>query len=61
MSALSRTGRPRSGADRGWTGGTLGLFAAAAVILLVWGWRELRTPQPLVDLRTTARRQVLFT
>ncbi|MGW7281306.1 MFS transporter [Streptomyces sp. NPDC054844] len=50
------------GADWGWTGGTtLGLFAAAVVILLVWGWWELRTPQPLVDLRTTARRQVLFT
>lgn len=27
------------GADWGWTGGTtLGLFAAAVVILLVWGW-----------------------
>ncbi|MFE6595709.1 MFS transporter [Streptomyces sp. NPDC057781] len=50
------------GADWGWTGGTtLSLFAAAVVILLVWGWWELRTPQPLVDLRTTARRQVLFT
>ncbi|MFE0823053.1 MFS transporter, partial [Streptomyces sp. NPDC058847] len=50
------------GADWGWTGGTtLGLFAAAVVILLVWGWWELRSPQPLVDLRTTARRQVLFT
>ncbi|MDT0609341.1 MFS transporter [Streptomyces lancefieldiae] len=50
------------GADWGWTGGlTLGLFAAAVVILLVWGRWELRTPQPLVDLRTTARRQVLFT
>ncbi|MFG2683218.1 MFS transporter [Streptomyces sp. NPDC048392] len=50
------------GADWGWgSGTTLGLFAAAVVILLVWGWWELRTPQPLVDLRTTARRQVLFT
>ncbi|MYR46491.1 MFS transporter [Streptomyces sp. SID5910] len=50
------------GADWGWTGGlTLGLFAAAVVVLLVWGRWELRTPQPLVDLRTTARRQVLFT
>ncbi|MEU9594709.1 MFS transporter [Streptomyces sp. NPDC048193] len=50
------------GADWGWTSGlTLGLFAAAVVILLVWGRWELRTPQPLVDLRTTARRQVLFT
>ncbi|MFC7997247.1 MFS transporter [Streptomyces rochei] len=50
------------GADWGWTGGTtLGLFAAAVVVLLVWGRWELRSPQPLVDLRTTARRQVLFT
>ncbi|GLY86819.1 hypothetical protein Airi02_047480 [Actinoallomurus iriomotensis] len=50
------------GADWGWTSGTiLGLFAAAVVILLLWGWFELRTRQPLVDLRTTARRQVLFT
>ncbi|MEV4755827.1 MFS transporter [Micromonospora sp. NPDC049559] len=50
------------GADWGWTGGvTLGLFAAAVVVLLAWGWWELRSRQPLVDLRTTARRQVLLT
>ncbi|MEU6916773.1 MFS transporter [Streptomyces olindensis] len=50
------------GADWGWSSGTtLGLFAAAVVVLLVWGWWELRAPQPLVDLRTTARRQVLVT
>ncbi|MEU6451976.1 MFS transporter [Streptomyces sp. NPDC046979] len=50
------------GADWGWSSGTtLGLFAAAVVILMVWGRWELRTPRPLVDLRTTARRQVLFT
>ncbi|WP_043729258.1 MFS transporter [Streptomyces zinciresistens] len=50
------------GADWGWTGGTtLGLFAAAVLILLAWGWWELRTGEPLVDLRTTARRQVLVT
>ncbi|MFB7656308.1 MULTISPECIES: MFS transporter [unclassified Streptomyces] len=50
------------GADWGWSSGTtLGLFAAAVVVLLVWGRWELRTPRPLVDLRTTARRQVLFT
>ncbi|MFD8431441.1 MFS transporter [Streptomyces coelicoflavus] len=50
------------GGDWGWSSGTtLGLFAAAVVILLVWGWWELHTPEPLVDLRTTARRQVLFT
>ncbi|PAZ14100.1 MFS transporter [Streptomyces sp. SA15] len=50
------------GGDWGWTSGTtLGLFTAAVVLLLTWGWYELRTAQPLVDLRTTARRQVLFT
>ncbi|MPY59533.1 MFS transporter [Streptomyces spongiae] len=50
------------GADWGWTSGTtLGLFGAAVVVLLLWGFFELRTSQPLVDLRTTARRQVLFT
>jgi MFS family permease len=41
-------------------GATAGLFAAA-VTLLLWGWWELRITQPLVDLRTTARRQVLLT
>nr|WP_228046157.1 MFS transporter [Saccharopolyspora sp. HNM0983] len=50
------------GADWGWSSATtLGLLAAAAAVLLVWGWWELRTRQPLVDLRTTARRQVLLT
>ncbi|MER6347620.1 MFS transporter [Streptomyces sp. NPDC001595] len=50
------------GADWGWTSATtLGLFAAAVVVLLAWGRWELRTPQPLVDLRATARRQVLVT
>lgn len=50
------------GADWGWTSTlTLGLFGAAVVVLLVWGRWELRTRRPLVDLRTTARRQVLLT
>lgn len=50
------------GADWGWhSGTTLGLFVAAVVILLVWGWWEMRTTEPLVDLRTTVRRQVLVT
>ncbi|GLY70061.1 MFS transporter [Amycolatopsis taiwanensis] len=50
------------GADWGWGSRlTLGLLAAAVVILLAWGWWELRTREPLVDLRTTARRQVLLT
>ncbi|MDQ0581799.1 MFS transporter [Streptomyces rishiriensis] len=50
------------GADWGWTSGTtLGLGAAAVLVLAAWGWWELRADQPLVDLRTTARPQVLFT
>ncbi|MEU7014097.1 MFS transporter [Streptomyces sp. 2RAF24] len=40
---------------------TLGLFAAAAVVLGAWVWWELRTRDPLVDLRVTARPQVLMT
>ncbi|WP_419992871.1 MFS transporter [Streptomyces boninensis] len=50
------------GGDWGWgSSTTLGLFGAAAVILLVWSLIELRTAQPLVDLRTTASRPVLLT
>ncbi|MGW6511420.1 MFS transporter, partial [Streptomyces niveus] len=50
------------GADWGWgSGTTLGLFAAAVVLLVGWGAWELRTKDPLVDLRTTARPRVLLT
>ncbi|MEV6623360.1 MFS transporter [Amycolatopsis sp. NPDC051106] len=50
------------GADWGWgSAATLGLFAAAVLVLLLWGRWELRAPRPLVDLRTSARRQVLLT
>ncbi|MEV5983899.1 MFS transporter [Streptomyces sp. NPDC052051] len=50
------------GSDWGWASGTtLGMFAAAAVVLALWGVLELRLPAPLVDLRTTARREVLLT
>ncbi|WP_425245838.1 MFS transporter [Streptomyces sp. NEAU-NA10] len=50
------------GADWGWTSATtLGLAGAAVVILPAWGRWELRAKQPLVDLRTTAKKQVLFT
>ncbi|WP_338696028.1 MFS transporter [Streptomyces sp. Q6] len=50
------------GSDWGWSSGTtLGLFAAALVVLLAWGAMELRLKAPLVDLRTTARREVLLT
>jgi MFS family permease len=50
------------GADWGWTEPlTLGLLVLAIVTFLAWGRWELRTREPLVDLRTTARRQVLVT
>ncbi|MEV5498279.1 MFS transporter [Nonomuraea fuscirosea] len=50
------------GADWGWASGTtLGLLGAAVVVLLLWGLFELRVRDPLVDLRVTARPQVLFT
>ncbi|MDX2826457.1 MFS transporter [Streptomyces ipomoeae] len=50
------------GADWGWgSATTLGLFVAAAVLLLFWGFWELRTRDPLVDLRTTAHPRVLLT
>ncbi|MER6578513.1 MFS transporter [Nonomuraea sp. NPDC001023] len=50
------------GADWGWaSGATLGLLGAAALILPAWALWELRAAEPLVDLRVTARRQVLLT
>ncbi len=50
------------GADWGWgSATTLGMFGGAAAILVVWGFLELRTKQPLVDLRSTVKPQVLFT
>lgn len=46
----------------GWTSGrTVGLLAAAVVVLLVWGRYQLRTTDPLCDLRVTASRPVLLT
>ncbi len=50
------------GGDWGWSSGTtLGLFAAAVVVLVAWGLYELRVERPLVDLRGAARPQVLIT
>jgi MFS family permease len=50
------------GADWGWgSTTTLGLFVSAVVVLAAWGAWELRTKDPLVDLRTTARPRVLLT
>lgn len=56
MLAISR------GSDWGWgSTTTMSLFAGSAVALFVWGWWELRTTDPLIDLRVTARPQVLMT
>ncbi len=50
------------GGDWGWASAqTLGLIAAGVVVLVLFGAFERRTPQPLVDMRTFARRPVLTT
>lgn len=50
------------GKDWGWgSAETLGCLIGGAVLALLWGGWELRTREPLVDLRTTARPQVLLT
>ncbi|WP_235737841.1 MFS transporter [Nocardioides alcanivorans] len=50
------------GNQEGWTSPLIiGLFAAAVVIFPIWGWHQLRQREPLVDLRVSARPQVLFT
>ena len=48
--------------DWGWTDPrTLGAMATGLVVLLVWGRYQMRTHEPLIDLRTTARLPVLMT
>ena len=50
------------GSEWGWTGPVvLGLLAAAAIVLAVWGRYELRLASPLVDLRVATRPAVLRT
>ncbi|UQS23753.1 MFS transporter [Amycolatopsis thermalba] len=50
------------GGDWGWgSTRTLGFGVAAVVLFVAWGFLQLRTAEPLVDLRTTARRPVLLT
>ncbi|MGV8871805.1 MAG: MFS transporter [Rhodococcus sp. (in: high G+C Gram-positive bacteria)] len=50
------------GSTWGWTSApTLGMLVLSVAAFLFWGWWELRTPLPLVDLRVTVGRQVLFT
>lgn len=50
------------GSDWGWDSGrTLACLIAAPIILAVWGWFELRTKHPLVELRIASRPVVLLT
>jgi MFS family permease len=50
------------GNEWGWTSApTLVLGIGGLVVLLVWGWYELRIAEPLLDLRVAARRPVLLT
>ncbi|MFC9789615.1 MFS transporter [Rhodococcus sp. NPDC127528] len=50
------------GAQWGWTSPlTLGLLATSVVVFVAWGAIELRTDEPLVDLRTSASPTVLLT
>jgi MFS family permease len=50
------------GNDWGWADErTWGAIVGGVVLLLVWGAYEIRRAEPLVDLRTTARPQILLT
>lgn len=50
------------GSEWGWLSpATLALSLGGIVVLLVWGWYELRISEPLLDLRVAARRPVLLT
>lgn len=50
------------GSEWGWDSGrTVGSIVAGVLVLLLWGWYQLRHDDPLVDLRTSARRPVLLT
>ncbi|WP_033293883.1 MFS transporter [Amycolatopsis jejuensis] len=50
------------GGEWGWgSPATLGFAGFSVVVLIGWGWYQLRRRDPLVDLRVSARRPVLFT
>lgn len=50
------------GSDWGWASpATLGAVIGGVIVLVAWGFYETRHPDPLVDLRTTARRPILLT
>lgn len=49
------------GSAWGWTSPrTLGLLGASVAVGLLWGWYELRTSSPIMDLRVSARPAVLL-
>lgn len=50
------------GSEWGWTSPlTLGCGIGGLIVLLFWGWYQLRVKDPLLDLRVAARPAVLFT
>ncbi|KNX37071.1 MFS transporter [Luteipulveratus halotolerans] len=50
------------GGSWGWTSeATLGCFLVAVVVAAIWAPTQLRAGQPMVDLRTSARKPVLLT
>lgn len=50
------------GNDWGWTSAaTLGSLIGGIIVLLLWGRFEVAQKNPLIDLRTTARRPILLT
>ncbi|WP_300267445.1 MFS transporter [Microbacterium sp.] len=50
------------GAEWGWTSPIgLTLIIGGVAVLLLWGWYQLRTTDPLLDLRVAARPAVLLT
>lgn len=50
------------GAQWGWTSPLgLSLVIGGIIVLLLWGWYQLRTADPLLDLRVAARPAVLLT
>lgn len=50
------------GAEWGWSSPmALACIIGGVIVLLLWGWYQLRTHDPLLDLRVAARPAVLFT
>ncbi|WP_349898357.1 MFS transporter [Parafrigoribacterium soli] len=50
------------GSEWGWSSPlTLGMLVGGFLVLVAWAWFELRTRDPLIDLRVAARRPVLLT